>query len=1070
MKRVAFLFILFVPIASLPLGGFTQTPAESEKHAAPSDATPARDALVKRPERLPQGVLPVPEGGGLLFYAPLDERSDREDGNAWPDGWARKTGMDQGIRFPAYVEVAIRENATPFGLRSLHFAVAGGGVAVYSPRIPIRFGMSYTANIYVNISGLKYNRVFMNISLFNNKSARPLKMVASPVLLNTGGWRELEIDRITADSPDADYAVIGLILLPGARADLEGSVDFVNLRLRESPTVTLSTINRNHVFTDNDGIDVECRLIGIPSTLKAITFVLEDTFGRPLERRTVELKSAVSATDMKPMPGKTVASDTVPNMMSTALPGDTRKPSAEKRGNKVSHAHASWPSLPIVDPGFYRVRVESYKSDGYESANDVLPEPVEFSAPIARLPSGKRAPRTSAAENFNGFSYPVPSVDVVRKNIPVLYRHSAEGINVPNDLPFPGTGRFPESFDPTADVKPLTLVYIEPSVSPVGGEFGWTMHGFTPEMLDAIKTILGQAGISQIKLPTWLPLQTTEKEWERMQEICTWLARRRIRIIGLLDAPPKELVDKIKFGEPNVAAVFTLPVEDWSPTIRQMLMKISLLVKDWQLGADNDPSMREISGLRERFAEIRTMFNTVGYDVGLGFAWDWSYPIPPSFRDDLPPDEVGIANAPITPPPIEASLVSPFEQMPPRPPTLLDSREFLALSSEVPLSPEELAYQLRQTEGTNPDRHISIEPLSKKDFTTQDRVIDLVQRMLVGKINRADGVFLQKPYDDQSGLMNADGTPGELFLPWRTTALLLCGRRYAGSIRMPGNSTNVIFEDSDGNGLMVLWNEAATLEKPVEEVLFLGRNTEIITLDGRREPMPLIGREQAIPVGPVPMFVAGIDMDITRWRQRFVLEKKVIPSYTNRKNANSWTFENASKAGIAAELTLMPPDPESWQITPDKKSFVLQAGDSEKTPFTISISPKATSGPHPFHIRVRTEGATSDEFTIYDEIAVGADDVAIEFMTRLNRNGELEVYQTFTNNTGREVNYACSLYATGEPVVNHQVRKLSFGQDLHEYTFKNGAKLIGTMLRVDAKPFAGSPGQPLRYHFRATTP
>ena len=90
----------------------------------------------------------------------------------------------------------------------------------------------------------------------------------------------------------------------------------------------------------------------------------------------------------------------------------------------------------------------------------------------------------------------------------------------------------------------------------------------------------------------------------------------------------------------------------------------------------------------------------------------------------------------------------------------------------------------------------------------------------------ADAIFLTRPFDSQSGVMQPDGTPGELFLPWRVTAAAITGSEYIGQMQLPGGSTNHVFARS-GQAVMIVWND-----KPTRELVGMAREKVVVlTLD-----------------------------------------------------------------------------------------------------------------------------------------------------------------------------------------------------------------------------------------------
>ena len=84
-------------------------------------------------------------------------------------------------------------------------------------------------------------------------------------------------------------------------------------------------------------------------------------------------------------------------------------------------------------------------------------------------------------------------------------------------------------------------------------------------------------------------------------------------------------------------------------------------------------------------------------------------------------------------------------------------------------------------------------------------------RMMAAKIHGAEGIFCPDPFDPERGLLEPDGTPGELLLPWRTAALLLGGARRVGTLELPGGSPNEVFSRGH-DAVMVIWSDAGKEE------------------------------------------------------------------------------------------------------------------------------------------------------------------------------------------------------------------------------------------------------------------
>jgi hypothetical protein len=201
--------------------------------------------------------------------------------------------------------------------------------------------------------------------------------------------------------------------------------------------------------------------------------------------------------------------------------------------------------------------------------------------------------------------------------------------------------------------------------------------------------------------------------------------------------------------------------------------------------------------------------------------------------------------------------------------------------------------------------------------------------MISAKRHGANGIFVPNPFDPSHGLMNEDGTPGELLLPWRTTALALSGAEYLGSIKLPEGSQNHVFSQG-GEVVMVVWSA-----RPVEERIFLGDAVRQVDLWGRSNKPPQEENEQVIRVGPLPSFLVGISEPIIRWNMAFAFDKPQLPSIVGTTHENSIRVKNFFPQGTAGHIRLH--TPEVWQTTPRVMPFKLAAGEELHEPFTIRL-------------------------------------------------------------------------------------------------------------------------------------
>ncbi|MDR0703377.1 MAG: hypothetical protein LBF88_00140 [Planctomycetaceae bacterium] len=896
------------------------------------------DSVLSEP-LLPGQIARQTPSGGLIFRCLFDRSSDAENGDGWPDYWTRKSGIDQGILFPEYLEIAIVENNNNFGNYSLRMNVEGGGAAVFSPKIPIRPGMSYIVSTYVDAVNFVHDDIFILLAFYGEKTTEPLQTIASEKIRNTNGWRRLEIGPIIAEASGIQSVAVGLLVIPSGRQDYGARVDFTNVEIRESPSVSLSMPNENHLFFHPRNIDVGCRIQGIDSTQHAVSFVLEDPFGRVIAKRDIEL-----------MVGSKPASQFVV---------------AENDKFSVFQGTAIWRGLPILSPGFYRVRI-------------------------------------STPETF------------------------IKNLKLPDGVFFE---------DPLGDAESLTFVVMSSGSFIPDGDFGWNLDGWTLEEINRRLPLLTQSGISKLKIPAWFSGKN-EKQYQMLNELCDVLLRRRVQVVGLLHPVPDEIRTKIRFGPVNAASVFSLAPTLWSDSLQPTLNNLALLVKDWQWTSDDDLSITEIPGFAQHFEELRQSFDRNDLGFGIGFAWSWEQPLPERFST-------------------------------PNTTTALRSvNEFVSLTSSESLSSDDFRQYLQETSKSRIRRFVSLKPLAEQDYVLTDRINDLVRRMVLGKIG-AEALFLSRPLDNQAGVLRSNVTPGELFLPWRITAAQISGRQFLGSVALPNQSRNYNFDLGNGKAVMIVWNDKASAEKPIYETLYLGTEPEILDVWGKRFPPEQQGREQMIPVTPTPIFVTDIHSGIVRLRLGIQLGVKEIPSMINQKNPIPFSIKNNTEFPVAVQISPVSPRPGHWIIDPPAQTLALDVGASGNGTFNLSLTARANTGRRPIRFNLKTQGPDPQEFSVYDEIQIGSREVYMEFSSQLNRNGDIEVTQTFVNETENVYTYSCQLIVPDRPMRETTVRS-SMGRMEHVYLVRRGRELIAngvTEMTVRARPVgAAQPaGQPMVY-------
>ena len=568
----------------------------------------------------------------------------------------------------------------------------------------------------------------------------------------------------------------------------------------------------------------------------------------------------------------------------------------------------------------------------------------------------------------------------------------------------------------------LNLAVIDSHDPAPGSEFGWTLPGGGDALpLPLLARLVGQAGIGRVKYPLWFGEERSPQEVERRVGFIDWLSTADIELVGMLDEPPQAL--RSRYGgldREGAAAVFAPDPEVWYPHLEPVMTRLATRVGRWQLGRDLDTSFVHSTRPAAKAWRVKQELDRIGQDVHLGVGWDWTHEWP------------GAGNAP--------------------PPW-----RFLTLSAAPVLTDRELAAYLQASQRAGVARWVALQPLPAAHYSTEVRAADLVRRMMAAKIHGAEAVFCPEPFDDEHGLMHADGTPGELLFAWRVAARSLGGAAHLGSVDLPGGSPNHVFA-RQRDAVMVVWNPV-----PTTETVHLGRNVRLVDLWGRETVPRTEGHRQVVDVDRIPQFLTGLDPAVARWRLDCRLAHERMPSVFGVSHGNSLRFRNTSERGIAGEATIVAPD--GWGVEPSRVTFRLAEDEPIEQPFTITLPLDATTGRHPLRIDFDVEGASRRQFSVYRHVDVGLGLVYVEIETRMNGRGELEVVQRLVNESDGPVSFRCQLFIPGRPRLMSQVIHLTGGHDEQVYRIADGAELVGQILWLRAEELTGP--RVLSYRFPA---
>jgi hypothetical protein len=626
--------------------------------------------------------------------------------------------------------------------------------------------------------------------------------------------------------------------------------------------------------------------------------------------------------------------------------------------------------------------------------------------------------------------------------------------------PFPDFGFYRVTASLLAEDSPEALLdrtqhlaVLRPIPQPRHSEFGWTLpEGEEPLPFGPLAVLLGQSGLGWAKMPVWYDTRDTAKA-DRIAWFAEQLSIQGIELVGVLDQPPPELRAVFREqGRLPVASVFAEP-ELWQPAVGPVMTRLSLKVHWWQLGHDSDVSFVGYPQLETKLAEIKRNLEQYGQQINLGINWRWIYATPPVSGPRSPPWAFlsrGV-DPPFTAEEIAAYLSTGAQtdrhSASARDKSSAKTQRPPAASVRNASTSAKLPSVTRRT-SLEPRRWMLMTPLPRDEYSGEVRVQDLVQRMLAAKIHGADAVFLPQPFSDDAGVLNVDGSPGEMFVPWRTTAMLIGGSEYLGPLQLPGGSVGHMFA-RDGGAVMAL-----SSERPVTERVYFGEDVEQIDVWGRAtklEQHEQDGRHlHELSIGTVPTFITGLSEAVARWQAAVAFENPQLSSVAGREQIIMLRLKNTFPQGVNGELTLHAP--KSWGFDPRPARFKISEGDEQIVPLSITLMADANSGPQPVRLDFDVAGY---HFSVHRTLQLGLDDVQVEVTSQLKK-GKLIVQQHLTNLSDRPLSFQCVLFAPGRRRETRQVIHLGRDRTTLTFVLPEGDQLIGKKLWLRAEEIGGS--------------
>jgi hypothetical protein len=569
----------------------------------------------------------------------------------------------------------------------------------------------------------------------------------------------------------------------------------------------------------------------------------------------------------------------------------------------------------------------------------------------------------------------------------------------------------------------------------VRGEFGWSLDSpsahVKPEIL---AEIAAQAGINRIKCPVWSSVRLDDPHSTgELAKFFEQLASKQIQTIGLLSDPPDALRVKFARNWLGVSEIFSTQTSVWGPSVEPVVARFCSTIRNWQLGDESDSSFEGLAHLEETLARTQTEINRIGLSGQIGVPW--------MHRADRP-------------------LAAPR------------SLGFISLRAEDPQNLAAMTAVWKQMGDGHPACWVLLEP-TRITGDPAHRANQLARQMVAAKAAGVEAIFVNDIFADGNGLLNRDGSPSDLFLPWRTTALALQDTEYLGEIQFPQGSRNAVFvrdnEEKEKEVIIIIWRD-----KPSEatEMFYLGENVVEMDLWGRTMPLPVSPetRLQAIEVTAMPKILRGCSEPIARWRlaTRFAAGN-IRSEYGSHEDAV--IGQNTFSLGISGKVTLetpqrehqartsasLPDDDSNWQAEPREWTITAASHEPFNLPVFLTLPTDANIGDTQMKLTFTITADRPYRFDVLCPYQVGSKDVTLRVIDRKLPDGRLEIEQIVTNSTSptEMLDFRCSLMVPGERRQKVLVTKLGAGVDRKFYYLSQADNFRGKDLRLKLEQEGG---------------
>ena len=352
---------------------------------------------------------------------------------------------------------------------------------------------------------------------------------------------------------------------------------------------------------------------------------------------------------------------------------------------------------------------------------------------------------------------------------------------------------------------------------------------------------------------------------------------------------------------------------------------------------------------------------------------------------------------------------------------------------------------------------LHLQPHPATDLAHEHRITDLTLRMLYAWDARAQALVIDQPWTRGAGRQTTL-LPDPLLGVFSQVAHRLAGRRMVGWLPLGRGLRCMIFNGPRG-GMLVAWNESAP-PADARIDMHLGADPVAIDVWGNRRPVDTLSRRHQLALGPMPVFIEGIDPELALFRASFELDPPFIES-TLAPHHRKLRLTNPWPRTISGNFLI--DNPATWHVSPKRHHFSIAARETIELPLTLQFPVYEVAGHKQISARFDFIADERYQVDISSDMELGLANVDLDATLNIEPNpqtGDMDVVVTqLISNTGHDETIALYAFASlpGHPRQERIVAQLKPGQTiLRRFRFADAAEQIKTTpIRVGVRQTTG---------------